>query len=135
LILGNFIKKNKLGVVLQAPFGVILDDFDAPQPDLMFVSNAKRAIIQSDGIFGVLDLIVEIISPSSIKIDKFDKFKTYEKFGVTEYWLVDTKNQSLEIHFLQQGKYELMALAVEKGIVKSLVLPDLEIEVSEIFMN
>jgi Uma2 family endonuclease len=56
----------------------------------MFVGNAKRAIIQSDGIFGVSDLIVEIISPSSIKIDKFDKFKTYEKFGVTEYWLVDT---------------------------------------------
>jgi Uma2 family endonuclease len=130
---GNFITKKNLGTLLHPPFGVVLDDFNAPQPDLIFVSTAKQAIIQAEGVFGVPDLLVEIISPSSIKTDKFDKYKIYEKFGVAEYWLIDPKNQSIEVYSLQNSKYELAAFGVEKGKVQSVVIQGLEIEVSEIF--
>jgi Uma2 family endonuclease len=132
-ILRAFVTSKKLGKLFLPPFGVILDDYNAPQPDLIFVSQAKQNIIQEEGIFGVPDLLVEIISPSSIKTDKFDKYKIYQQFAVQEYWLIDPKNQSIEVYTLQNDKYELFSFGVEKGNVQSTVLAGLEIEVSEIF--
>lgn len=60
------------------------------------------------GYHGVPSLIVEVISPTSIKRDKIQKFKLYEKFGVKEYWLVDYNSQSIEQYILIDGKYEAL---------------------------
>jgi Uma2 family endonuclease len=133
MIFQNYLDKKKIGEIYIAPFGVILDDFNVPQPDLIFVNSAKANIIKEEGIFGVPDLLVEIISPSSMKMDKFDKFKTYQKFGVAEYWLIDPKNESIEIYTLQEQKYELFSFGIEKGNLQSKILTELALEVSEIF--
>ena len=90
LLFGNYVEASKLGEVLFAPFGVVLDRFDDVQPDLMFVSTARQEIIQEDGIFGVPDLVLEIISPSSIKTDRGKKFRLYERMNVPEYWIVES---------------------------------------------
>lgn len=100
---------------------------------MIFVGSAKSNIIREEGIFGVPDLLVEIISPSSMKMDKFDKFKAYQKFGVPEYWLIDPKNESVEIYTLQDEKYELYSFGIEKGNLQSKLLSDLELELNEIF--
>ena len=72
--LNNFIEKGTLGEVFYGPLDVFLDEENVPQPDLVFVSNAHSSIIDDkDGILGVPDLVVEIISPSSIRLDRVDK--------------------------------------------------------------
>lgn len=91
LILGDlvmafilFLHERNPGEVLFAPFGVVMDDFNDVQPDLMFVQSANRHIIKEEGIYGVPDLVLEVISPSSAKTDRKTKFRLYEDMGVAE---------------------------------------------------
>jgi len=133
LLIGSHVKSNQLGRILFAPFGVVLDGFSDVQPDLMFISTAKQDIIQEEGIFGVPDLLVEIISPSSIKIDRGKKFKLYERMGVAEYWIIDVNNRSIEVYQQQDTGYELASFAVEKGDVESVVLTGLRVAVDTLF--
>ena len=128
-----FINEKALGEILFAPFGVVLDNFDDVQPDLIFVAAANQGIIQEGGIFGVPDLLVEIISPSSIKTDRGKKFKLYERMGVAEYWIVDINNRSIEVYQQQESEYELMSFAAETGEVESFVLAGLRVAVDGLF--
>ncbi|MDR2183932.1 MAG: Uma2 family endonuclease [Clostridiales bacterium] len=73
-------------------------------PDFMVVCNPD--IIKQRGIFGAPDLVVEVLSPRSSKRDKILKFNAYEKHGVKEYWIVDTKNKSIEVYLLKDGKFK-----------------------------
>lgn len=133
MLIASHVKTNKLGQVLFAPFGVVLDDFDDVQPDLIFVATAKQTIIREDGIFGVPDLLVEIISPSSIKTDRGKKFKLYERMNVPEYWIVDCNNRSIEVYRHGESGYELTSFAAETGEIESLVLSGLKVAVDGLF--
>ena len=80
-------------------------------PDAMIVCNPD--IVEEDGIHGVPDLVVEVLSPSTAKNDKFVKKALYEKYGVKEYWIVDPANKTVEIYHLIDGKFEIDDLYVE----------------------
>ena len=133
LLIGSHVKINKLGKVFFALFGVVLEPNTDVQPDLFVVLDANLPKLQEDGFFGAPDLVIEIISPSSIKLDRNTKFKLYERTGVAEYWIVDTKHQSIEVYGRQGSGYDLVSFAVEKGAVESSVLTGLSVEVAEVF--
>ena len=78
---------------------------DKVQPDIMII--CKPDIIKPTGVFGVPDLIVEILSPSTAKRDRGYKKDLYEKHGVDEYWIVDPESSTIEIYLLTDGKYLL----------------------------
>ena len=59
------------------------------------------------GYEGVPKLIVEVISPSSVKRDRIEKRELYECMGVEHYWLIDPKNKNIEIYNLVDGVYVL----------------------------
>jgi Uma2 family endonuclease len=134
-LMDDFIQKNSLGEIFYAPIDVFLDDVNVPQPDLVFVSNERSSIIDDkDGILGVPDLVVEIISPSSIRLDRVDKKELYEGFCVPEYWLIDPKNTAIEIFYFQNGRYKSVAFANElSDKVASTVLAGFEVVLSDIF--
>ncbi len=125
--------QNAQGEVFFAPLDVFLDTHNAPQPDLLFVSAARSGIVTADGIQGAPDLVVEVISPSSIVRDRVDKTKLYACFGVPECWLVDPNNESVEVYRYAEGAYELGAFAAEAGTVTSGVLPSLVLDVANLF--
>src|SRR5215218_781849 len=72
-----------------APMDVHLSQNDVVQPDLLVVLDARAEIIQDRGVMGPPDLVIEILSPSSISNDFLRKSKLYERFGVREYWIVN----------------------------------------------
>lgn len=74
-------------------------------PDAMIVCN--RDIIKTDGIYGVPDLVVEVLSPSTAKNDRGYKKDLYEQYGVKEYWIVDPRNCSIEVYLLKDSKFVL----------------------------
>lgn len=133
-LIRQFILEKKLGKVYYSPIDVFLDDYNVPQPDLVFISKNNLQIITNDGIMGIPDLVVEIISPSSISRDRYTKYNLYERFGIPEYWLLDVKNQSLEIFILKDKKYELFEFALEgSGKVKSKAIKGFKMDIEAIF--
>ena len=132
-LLSDYAEKKKLGEVLYAPLDVFLGEYNAIQPDLLFVAKAREEIITDNGVEGPPDMIIEILSPSTMKNDRGDKMKIYREHQVREYWIVDPKNQSIEVYQYQNGDYDLVSFAVEVGEINSSVLAGLVIEVNTAF--
>lgn len=132
--LETFNRQYKKGSIFCAPIDVYLDEFNKPQPDLVFVSNEKKSIITNDGIIGIPDLIIEIISPTSLIRDRIEKKNLYEKMSVSEFWLIDPQYEAIEIYTLQNNRYELLSAAtIFEGELKSALFEGLTINLPEIF--
>jgi Uma2 family endonuclease len=131
--LNRFTKENNLGgQILVAPVDVFVDDYSAPQPDVLYISEARRSIITSDGVMGAPDLVMEVLSPSSISRDRNDKRKLYERLKVQEYWILDPNNRSIEVYALTESGYDIAGFAVEQGTASSGVLQGFSVTVQEI---
>jgi Uma2 family endonuclease len=127
-LLGSYVRKHQLGRVLVSPLDVVLDPENTVQPDLIFVATANASIVQRRAVFGAPDLLVQIVSPSSIRRDRYEKKTLYARFGVREYWIGDPANNSLEILVLTNGQFELFCSAAEQGKLKSSLLIGLEFD-------
>ncbi len=137
-----FIQEKQIGgKIFYSPIDVFLNEYNAPQPDLVFVSAAKQHLITNDSIMGVPDLAVEIVSPSSVRRDRYQKRDIYERFGIPEYWIAEWETQSIEVHALNEsGRYVLTGLASAQGsknpetfLIRSAVLPELALDVRALF--
>ncbi|MCD8133319.1 MAG: Uma2 family endonuclease [Clostridiales bacterium] len=74
-------------------------------PDIIIVCDPRE--IKNGRYRGTPKFIVEILSPSTAKRDRTLKKRKYEAAGVEELWLIEPKGKSLEIYYLEDGKYEL----------------------------
>ncbi|HBI61565.1 MAG TPA: endonuclease [Lachnospiraceae bacterium] len=74
-------------------------------PDIMIVCDRKY--LKGSFYSGVPKFIVETLSPSTAKRDRAEKKDIYEKDGVEEYWIVSPQGKSVEIYYLENGKYKL----------------------------
>lgn len=134
IILDNYINQRKSGEIFQSPIDVFLDEYNKPQPDLVFVSTEKKAIITNDGIMGIPDLIVEIISPTSVIRDRIEKKNLYERMSVQEFWIVDPQYEAIEMYALQNSRYELLSAATTlEGELASALFEGLTINLRDIF--
>ena len=64
-----FIEENGLGRLYPAPFDVLFTNFDVVQPDLLFISGDRNHIITPDNVQGAPDMVVEILSPATSRMD------------------------------------------------------------------
>lgn len=129
-----FVSERKLGVVLNAPFEVHLTEMSRPvQPDVLFIRAAQQLEPGAQFFAGTPDLIVEVISPSSFRLDRRTKFDLYEQAGVLEYWLVDPKTRSVEVHTLARGEYALLGQFTHDELIQSNVLPGIHLAASTLF--
>ena len=115
-----------------SPIDLYLDDKNVMQPDLVFISEKKSNIITTRGIEGVPDLVVEIISPSNSFYDRNTKRRKYLEIGVTEYWIVDPANKTMEIYTPADEDTPRLYLANE-GEVNSLVSDAVGFDLKQIF--
>jgi Uma2 family endonuclease len=132
--MAHYIQEKKLGKIFYAPIDVVLDETNVVQPDIVFVAKPNLSILRKRGIFGAPDLVVEILSPSSIRRDRYEKLELYAKFCVKEYWIVDPYNQSIEVLCWEGTGYSLFSFASEKGKVKSKVLEGFEVEIGSLMV-
>ena len=130
-ILHQYCLENNWGEVLYAPIAVIFSHTDIVEPDLVFIRKKHEKRIQEKGIVGSPDLIVEILSPSTEKIDRTIKKKLYARYGVAEYWLVDTDNKYAEILLLEKNNYKRKGIATDT--FQSDLFPGLTIELRQVF--
>ncbi len=133
-LLNVFIKEKQLGKLFASPIDVFFDDYNNTQPDLLFIKKERSFIVTNNGIEGAPDLIIEILSPSTQSIDKREKFKLYQQFGVQEYWIVDPNNKSIDVFSLENNRYENLFVATDNEIIQSQVLEGFSLDVSQIFV-
>jgi len=89
--------------VFPAPCGLFLGEETALQPDLMVVCDP--ALKSARGIEGAPDLVVEVLSPSTARIDLLDKRRLYARAGVPEYLVVDPDRREAILLRLEGAHY------------------------------
>ncbi|WP_044018583.1 Uma2 family endonuclease [Thermoanaerobacter italicus] len=102
------------------------------EPDIIVVCDKSK--LDDEGCKGAPDLIVEITSPSTAKIDKVEKFNLYEKHGVKEYWIVEPEIKLVTVFLLQEnGRYGRPNIYTEEDKIKVSIFEDLIIDLKDVF--
>lgn len=85
--------------VYHAPFAVNLDanDHDWVEPDVSVICDKNK--LTERGCCGAPDLVIEVVSPSSRRMDYLTKSSLYEKAGVREYWIVDSEKKHTTVYY------------------------------------
>jgi Uma2 family endonuclease len=129
------LQANPGGEVFDAPFDVILSDHDVVEPDLLFVSNERRGIVR-DWVRGAPDLAVEILSPSTRRLDEIRKLHLYDRFGVREYWVVDPDIDTIKVYRrAADGTFPRVAelAAADDDVLQTPLLPGFSVKLRELF--
>jgi Uma2 family endonuclease len=135
-IISVFVQPRGLGEVFVAPVDVYFSEHDVVEPDVLYVSSENAQRVQELFVDGAPDLVVEVVSPSSHRIDKVRKLRLYEAYGVKEYWLAYPKTDTIEVYRrTAEGRLELQAsLSAAAGdVLETPLLPGLRIPLGEIF--
>ncbi len=121
--LSAFVEDNRLGLVFVSPFDVVFSQFDVVEPDILYVSKARSSVLTEKNVQGSPDLVVEVLSPSTAKIDRTTKLKLYARFGVEEYWIIDPEGPAAEIYRREKESLELAAKLEGKDLLTSPLFP------------
>lgn len=124
-----------------APFDVRLTRFNKAknkdvitvvQPDLCVICD--RSKLDDRGCNGAPDLIVEILSPGNSRTEMRDKFDLYQEAGVFEYWVVYPSEKVIQVWKLnEEGRYIGLPPVVEGDLLSTPIIPNLEVNVTDIF--
>ena len=135
----NYLNGKKCSVYT-APFDVRLfeKEGDCPndvdtvlQPDLMVVCDKSK--VDQHGIHGAPDLIIEILSQSSIRYDRVIKFNLYQRAGVQECWIVDPVTRTVCVYTLENDAYHAAAVYSSDLSVPVGILDNCNIGLSAVF--
>jgi Uma2 family endonuclease len=138
-LLFEYLRRQPIGRAYAAPFDVLLSELDFVEPDLIYLSNERwQRQMNRHRLVGPPDLVVEILSPSTHKIDEGAKLRLYERSGIGEYWLIDPVGETVRVHRLEAGRLQLHAeLARERGapapVLTTPLLPDFQAPLDCIF--
>lgn len=94
------------GEAFVAPLDVYLADDNVVEPDVMFICAHHPERVETKFIRDAPDLVVEVSSPSTRRIDVGRKRELYQRFGVAEYWFVDLEAERVEVYVLRDGVYQ-----------------------------
>jgi Uma2 family endonuclease len=131
--LDRFARERDLGKVYVAPIDVLLPELATPiQPDVLFASKARLAIVQQNFLLGAPDFVAEVLSPSNAKEDRRLKRDTYAEAGVREYWILDPDARSIDTFVLDGESYRQAASAGVNDLVRSLAIPGFEAAVADL---
>lgn len=127
IMIANYIRSNKGNCeVLFAPFGVFIkqDDRNYLEPDIVVICDNGK--LDNKGCHGAPDWVIEIVSPSSRKLDYERKLAVYMETGVREYWIVDPKRQIITVYYQEQSASPVIYRFGD--VIQVGIYPDLQID-------
>lgn len=133
----DYVEAHAVGIMIPTPIDVVFTQRWVLQPDIIYLSNARRSAITRKNISGAPDLAVEVLSDGTRKRDEIIKRKAYEDFGVGEYWIVDPELESVKIYRRNAaGKFERVveiSTETDGAAISSPLFPGLEIRLDWVF--
>jgi Uma2 family endonuclease len=132
LQLGLFANQNQLGEVFGSRLSVGLSGDYHPEPDIFFVAKYNSGKYDKDRFNGIPDLVIEIISPSTRKLDLEEKRPLYQQNLVPEIYFIDFDKKTVFIDVLGIRGYDSHSLT--NGNFSSNVLLGLEWEIEKMYL-
>ena len=121
----------EFGKVIVSPAAVVLSENDVVEPDVFIIRNAQRPLLTRLSFRGAPVIALEVLSPSNRSHDLQRKALLYAKAGVEEYWMVDPEKHRVLVQRLTGAGVDTEIITA--GAVTSKVLPELTMDLSEIF--
>lgn len=134
LRIGTYIEQNRGKCrVIPAPFAVYIkkDSRNYVEPDISVICDDEKK--SEKGCQGAPDWVIEILSPSSMKMDCERKVKLYRESGVREYWIVDAERETVTVYDFEHRKeavHYTFSERIKAGIFESLCLDFSEMDFS-----
>lgn len=134
-ILRKYLEANPVGVIYDAPFDVQLTDITVVQPDIAYFSKQRHTYLTEHGAEGAPDLVVEILSPKTARLDLGVKREIYARTGVLELWIVEPEARLVKIYRPQETMDTPVETVTATGELRTPLLPGLVIPMSRIFRH
>jgi Uma2 family endonuclease len=136
ILLGTWNEHAYAGAVVQVP-GIIYAEDTNVVPDVIWISTERlKAVLHPDGkLHNSPELVIEVLSPSTENRDKETKLKLYSRRGVKEYWIVNWREQSLEVYRREDAALTIVSTLEGNDRVESPLLPGFTCKVSQIFKS
>ena len=124
------------GEVLPAPADVYFAHDTVVQPDVVFIGPERLGELTDERYVDVVpDLVVEVSSPTTRRLDLIKKRGLYERVGVREYWFVDLEAEQVDVHRLQEGRYGTPTSLGAGAVLTCLGAPGLELPVEVVLRS
>lgn len=120
------------GLVYPAPTDVFFTESNVVEPDVVFVAEANFAKVEEKFVRSAPDVVVEVSSPSTRRLELLRKRDLYERFGVPEYWYVDLDAERIELYRLTGDRYGLPFLLGRSDDLESPQIPGFALRVDYI---
>ena len=122
------------GEVLPAPVDVYFARDTVVEPDVVFIGPQRVGDLDDERYVDIVpDLLVEVSSPSTRRLDLVKKRALYEREGVAEYWFVDLEAAVVDVYRLgEHGRYGAPATLGDGEVLTCLAAPGLELPVVEV---
>lgn len=130
-VIGEYIRSHGGNCeIFPAPFAVFLNDDDKTyvEPDISVICDKSR--LDNRGCNGAPDWIIEIVSPSSTRMDYFVKLFKYRTAGVREYWIVNPMKKTVQTYSFE-GDEDSNQYSFEDSITVQ-IYNDLSIRVTDL---
>lgn len=135
--LDDFVLDHGCGEVLFAPVDVLLpEEIAAPvQPDILFFRTGNQPDADAGNFQGVPDLVVEVLSPGTWRLDLNIKLPAYRDAGVPEVWFANPQQRTIVVYGLSEDGRSCVEISRggDGDVIESRVLPGLRVLVSDIF--
>lgn len=95
-VLDDYCGTHLLGEVFHSPADLSLDEESIVQPDLFVVPPLTPPLRRDWSVVRSILLAVEVLSPSSVKLDRVTKRRFFQRVGVPEYWTIDLEERRVE---------------------------------------
>ena len=122
-----------IGEARISPFDVAIDEHNTYQPDLLFVSNARRHIFDGHGVTGAPDVVVEVLSDSTRRRDSNEKLPVYGRNGVREAWMANLAAETVSKYIGDGRAMTLVQVYTANDVLTSDAMPGVAIDLGPIF--
>ncbi len=130
---GNHVERLQLGEVFVAPLDVKFSPTDTVEPDLIFISNERLAILGDKYVTAAPDLVIEVFSPTTAGYDRGEKRDLYARYDVPNLWFFDPRLRTASASVLEEGRYREVVLARDEETFSAPPFADLIIALGELW--
>ncbi|QLE55378.1 Uma2 family endonuclease [Nostoc sp. TCL26-01] len=135
--LDNWSQMTGLGETVTAP-GIVFGDNDNVIPDVAWASNERisQSLDEAGHLTAAPELVVEVLSfgHENEKRDRELKLKLYSSQGVREYWIVNWRQQQVEVYRRERGILRLVVTLFNGDQLNSPLLPDFNCAIASLFI-